>query len=110
MPPTTIARAVIIQSVAGAVLGALLLFLPAGTFAWPQAWIFLGLFYGCSEATGLWLLRHDPALLAARMKSPIASDQRPRDRAIMVAILDNRKRPPVCFRERRIAPASLDVP
>jgi len=29
------------------VLG-VLLFLPAGTLAWPQAWIFLALFDGCA--------------------------------------------------------------
>jgi hypothetical protein len=51
------------------VLG-LLLFLPAGTLAWPQARVFMALFIGCSEAIGVWLLRADPDLLAARMKSP----------------------------------------
>ena len=58
------------------VLG-LLLFLPAGTQAWPQAWVG----------------RDSPActayadLLAARMKSPVSADQKPRDRAVMGAIL-----------------------
>src|SRR6266540_125220 len=90
MPPGTIVRSIIIQSAASLALSALLLFLPAGTLAWPQAWVFLVLFYGCSEAMGVWLLRRDPALLAARMRSPIAADQNPRDRAVMIAIL-------VCF-------------
>lgn len=87
MPPGTIVRSIILQSVAGLALSALLLFLPAGTLAWPQAWVFLALFYGCSEATGVWLLRKDPALLAARMKSPMAAGQAPRARAVMLAIL-----------------------
>jgi protein-S-isoprenylcysteine O-methyltransferase Ste14 len=87
MPLAMIVRTILIQSIVGAALGALLLFLPAGTLAWPQAWVFLGLFYGCSEATGVWLLRNDPALLAARMKSPLARDQNPRDRAIALAML-----------------------
>ena len=64
----------------------LLLFLPAGTFAWPQAWIFLVVFNACSQATGIWLLRTDPELLKARMQSPVGGDQRPRDRAIAVGI------------------------
>ena len=68
------------------VLG-LLLFLPAGTLAWPQAWVFMALFVGCSEAIGVWLLRADPDLLTARMKSPVSADQKPRDRAVMGAIL-----------------------
>lgn len=64
----------------------LLLFLPAGTFAWPQAWIFLALFNGCGHAIGIWLLKTNPDLLAERMKSPLGAGQRPRDRAIMGAI------------------------
>ncbi len=48
------------QSTLGSLLLALLLLLPAGTLAWPQAWVFLVLFGGCSLATGLWLLRIDP--------------------------------------------------
>lgn len=65
----------------------LLLFLPAGTLAWPQAWIFMALFVGCSEATGVWLMRHDPGLLKARTASPLSAGQRPRDRAVMLALL-----------------------
>jgi len=64
-----------------------LLFLPAGTLAWPQGWIFLALFVGCSIATGLWLQRADPGLLAERMKSPFSPDQAPRDRLVIGAIL-----------------------
>jgi protein-S-isoprenylcysteine O-methyltransferase Ste14 len=70
----------------GALLG-LLLFLPAGTLAWPQAWVFMALFIGCSEAIGVWLKKTDPDLLAARMKSPISADQKFSDRAVMSAIL-----------------------
>ncbi len=64
----------------------LLLFLPAGTLAWPQAWIFLAIFNGCSQAIGVWLLKTNPGLLAERMKSPVSADQKPRDRLAMVAI------------------------
>jgi protein-S-isoprenylcysteine O-methyltransferase Ste14 len=64
----------------------LLLFLPAGTLAWPQAWIFLAIFNGWSQAIGVWLLKTNPELLAERMKSPVSADQRPRDRLVMVAI------------------------
>ena len=42
-----------------AVLLGLLLFLPAGTKAWPQAWVFMALFIGCSEAMGVWLAKSD---------------------------------------------------
>jgi protein-S-isoprenylcysteine O-methyltransferase Ste14 len=77
----------IVQSLAGAVFCGLLLFGPAGTLAWPQGWAFLILFFVGGEAPGLWLLRHDPGLLAERMRSPLAGGQSARDRAVMIAIL-----------------------
>jgi protein-S-isoprenylcysteine O-methyltransferase Ste14 len=76
----------LIQTAVSLVLAILLVFLPAGTLAWPQGWIFLALLFGCSQATGLWLLRSDPGLLAERMKSPLRANQTPRDRTIIVAI------------------------
>ena len=77
----------VIQNLVFIVILGLLLFLPAGTLAWPQGWTFLALFVGCSHATGFWLLKTNPELLAERMKSPFSADQRPRDRAIIVAIM-----------------------
>jgi protein-S-isoprenylcysteine O-methyltransferase Ste14 len=65
----------------------LLLFVPAGTLAWPQAWVFLALFVACGAATGVWLRKTNPDLFAERMKSPLSAGQKPRDRAVMAAIL-----------------------
>jgi protein-S-isoprenylcysteine O-methyltransferase Ste14 len=79
-----------LKDIASALVFALLLFLPAGTFAWPQAWVFLALFFGCSIALGVWLHKTDPALLDERRRSPLSAAQTPRDRAIMAAML-------VCF-------------
>lgn len=87
MTPRVVLLSLLIQCVVGVTLSGLLLFLPAGTLAWPQGWVFLLLFTGCSLATDVWLLRKDPALLIARMKSPLAAGQRPRDRAVMTVIL-----------------------
>jgi len=87
VPHGALVRRMIVQSLVGAAVTALLLFVPAGTLAWPQGWAFLGLFYLGTEATSLWLLRRDPALLAERMRSPTADGQTPRDRALMSAIL-----------------------
>jgi protein-S-isoprenylcysteine O-methyltransferase Ste14 len=75
------------QNVISLAIFAGLLFLPAGTLAWPAGWIFLAMFVGCSLALGLWLQRRDPALLEERMKSPFAAGQRPQDRLVMGAIL-----------------------
>jgi protein-S-isoprenylcysteine O-methyltransferase Ste14 len=87
MPPRSLARTIVVQAVGGAVAAGLLLFLPAGTLAWPQGWAFLVLFWVGSEAQGVWMLRNDPALLAARLQSPLSPDQAPRDRAVMALIL-----------------------
>lgn len=77
----------VVQSVLGFLLLGLLLFPAAGTVAWPGAWAFLLLFSAGGLATGLWLRRTDPGLLAERMASPLRADQRPWDRAVMAAIL-----------------------
>src|SRR5208283_4842400 len=47
---------------------ALALFLPAGTVAWPAAWVFLGLIFVCSLPITWWLLKYDPGLLEERMQ------------------------------------------
>ncbi|MGA9869515.1 MAG: isoprenylcysteine carboxylmethyltransferase family protein [Acetobacteraceae bacterium] len=77
----------VLQNVAFMIVLGLLLFPPAGTFAWPQAWIFLALFDGCALILGLWLRKVDPDLLAERMKSPGGAGQKPQDRAVMIAIM-----------------------
>jgi protein-S-isoprenylcysteine O-methyltransferase Ste14 len=77
----------LVRTLVGAGFFGLLLFFSAGTFAWPQAWMFMALFFGCSAAIGVWLWQADPDLLAERMKSPVSADQNPRDRAIIGAIL-----------------------
>ncbi len=77
----------IIRSVLGVLAMALILFLPAGTLDWPQAWIFVAIFILCSTVIGAWLYRTDRDLLAARMASPMSRDQRPRDRAVILAIM-----------------------
>ena len=64
----------LVQSVVGAFVFGLLLFLPAGTLAWPEGWAFLALFSGCGLATGLWLRKADPGLLAERSKSPLSAE------------------------------------
>lgn len=87
MPLTSIVRSIAIQSLVSLAAAIVLIFLPAGTLAWPQAWLFLALFFGCGQLIGLWLLRTDPALLEARMKPPLSAEQKPGDRAIMATIL-----------------------
>ncbi len=65
------------------VLFALALFLPAGTIAWPAAWIFLVLFFACVIAISLWLLGHNPGLLEERMTGLKAPDRKAWDKVLI---------------------------
>jgi hypothetical protein len=79
-------RRMLAQTLFSIAVLAVMLFLPAGTLDWPQGWALIVLFVGCSQVTGLWLMRTDPELLAARMKSPLSSAQKSSDRAVMAVI------------------------
>ncbi|ARO30784.1 phospholipid methyltransferase protein [Rhizobium sp. NXC14] len=46
----------------------LALFWPAGTFAWPRGWIFLGLFLALTAIALVWIWRTNPGLFAARSR------------------------------------------
>jgi protein-S-isoprenylcysteine O-methyltransferase Ste14 len=64
----------------------LLLFLPAGTWRWPQAWAFLAEAGILSLVVSLWLLRHDPALLRERLASPVQAGQKRWDQVGMAGL------------------------
>lgn len=60
----------------------LLLFVPAGTLAWPRAWIFIGCMVVAAVATMLYL-RGDQALINERLKGPIQKGQPLADRIVV---------------------------
>jgi hypothetical protein len=62
----------------------LLLFVPAGTVDYWQAWVYLLLFTGSSILTTLSLMRHDPALLARRLRAGPTAEQQSAQRLIML--------------------------
>jgi protein-S-isoprenylcysteine O-methyltransferase Ste14 len=64
-PPLTPGRAVAKFIFAVALL-ALVLLVPAGTWRWPAAWVFIGLYIAFAVPVGIWLLRTNPDLLARR--------------------------------------------
>jgi protein-S-isoprenylcysteine O-methyltransferase Ste14 len=61
------------------------LFLPAGTMAWPAAWVGLILFLGYVVAQGLWLVSRNPGLLAERMTGLRKPGRKAWDRALFGA-------------------------
>jgi protein-S-isoprenylcysteine O-methyltransferase Ste14 len=63
-----------------------LIFIPAGTFDFWQAWLFLTCYFTASFAVSLWLARNDPALLERRMRGgPLAEGER--SQKIIVTII-----------------------
>jgi protein-S-isoprenylcysteine O-methyltransferase Ste14 len=66
---------------------AILLFVPAGTIWWPQAWLLLLELGVTGLLVGGWLYVHDPALLAQRMASPVQREQPAWDRIFMICLL-----------------------
>jgi len=63
---------------------ALLLFFPAGTVRYWQAWVYLAIFFGASTLTTLYLMKEDPALLERRMSGGPTAEKRPAQKIIML--------------------------
>ena len=53
--------------IGGVVLMGLVLFLPAGTLAWPGAWLLMGILFVPMFLAGLFLMAKSPALLEKRL-------------------------------------------
>ena len=67
-----------------AIVMGLLLFVPAWTVHYWQAWVYLSLFTGTSILTTFYLMRHDPALLERRMRAGPMAERQPAQRVIML--------------------------
>jgi protein-S-isoprenylcysteine O-methyltransferase Ste14 len=77
----------VVQTLLSLIVMGAILFLAAGDWRWPQAWIFLVEIGISSFAVSTWLLRHDPALLASRLGPPLQRAQKPWDRILLVVLL-----------------------
>ena len=65
-------------------INAALLFIPAGTLDWPQAWVYVALFMSVGLVSGVSIARHDPALMTERMRGPIQREQKPWDKRLLL--------------------------
>ena len=54
-----------------------LLFIPAGTLGYWEAWLFLAVYFALSLAITLYLMKHDPKLLARRMSGGPTAEKEP---------------------------------
>ncbi len=62
------------------------MFLAAGTFAWPGAWVLLIETGVLGLMSGVRIARHDPQLLQERMRGPIQKDQKPWDKRLLTVV------------------------
>ncbi|CEF48778.1 unnamed protein product [uncultured bacterium] len=67
-----------------AVVMALLLFVPAGTIHYWEAWVYLSIFFGAAALTTMFLMRKDPALLERRMRGGPTAETQPTQKLIML--------------------------
>src|SRR4030095_6522708 len=65
----------------------LLLFVPAGTLLYWQAWVYLSIFGGASVLITLYLMRNDPGLLERRMRNGPRAEKRSTQQFIMLATI-----------------------
>ncbi|HVB88083.1 MAG TPA: isoprenylcysteine carboxylmethyltransferase family protein [Candidatus Dormibacteraeota bacterium] len=76
-------RAWLSLSVVSIIMG-LLLFIPAGTIHYWQAWVYVGIYFTASFLITLYLVKRDPALLGRRMKGGPSAEKRKQQRAAML--------------------------
>lgn len=75
-----------IQTVLGLLFFAAVLFWPAGTFDYWQAWVFLAVFTAATIIPSVYLAVRHPDALARRMKAGPAAETRPAQRIIVTLI------------------------
>jgi protein-S-isoprenylcysteine O-methyltransferase Ste14 len=73
----------LLSLVALAISMGLLLFVPAGTAQYWQAWVYLGIFTGASLLTTVYLMKKDPALLKRRMSGGPTAEREATQKVIM---------------------------
>ena len=78
-----VAKAWLALAVLAVVMG-LLLFVPAGTIHYWQAWVYLAIFTSASVLITIYLVRKDRALLERRMSGGPTAEKRPAQKFIML--------------------------
>lgn len=73
----------VVKGVVGVLIFLAFTFGSAGTFAWPEAWIFIGFYLVAVAAVLMWLKRNDPALLKERASAWHRKDVKTWDRIII---------------------------
>src|SRR5262245_22168104 len=77
----------VLSTLLGTLVMAALLFVPAGTIDYWQAWVFMAVFEGASTAIGVYLAIKDPQLLERRMHVGPTAEKEKSQKLIMVFAL-----------------------
>jgi protein-S-isoprenylcysteine O-methyltransferase Ste14 len=80
--PSVVTRMLVQTAIWLGITGAIL-FVSAGTLAWPQAWVYLAELGGLGLVSGFAIAERDPALLRERMSAPIQKDQKSWDKVLI---------------------------
>src|SRR3984885_8367232 len=81
--PAMIAKLILQTLLYIAGMGALL-FIAAGTWHWPAAWVFLAAMAVLGLGSGVWLAKTDPGVLAERMRPMMQDTQPAADKKVML--------------------------
>ena len=73
----------LLTSIIGLAAIGILVFVPAGTFAYWQGWLFIVVFALSTNLIGVYLARNDPALLARRLKFGPQAETRPIQKVVV---------------------------
>jgi len=79
-------RGLVVRTIIWLAITGALLFVSAGTLAWPEAWVLLAELGVLGLASGIAIGRSDPALLRERMASPIQRAQKSWDKLLLSAL------------------------
>jgi protein-S-isoprenylcysteine O-methyltransferase Ste14 len=71
----------------GILILAALLFVPAGTLDYWQAWVFMAVFVGSSSAVTVYLAIHDPKLLERRMRAGPGAEREGTQKVIIFLVM-----------------------
>ncbi len=77
----------LLRTVVTMILVSGLMFVSAGSYDWPGAWIFLALLATMGLGGGYWLLKTDPDLFEERMKPMFQRGQKGWDKPLMAGVL-----------------------
>src|SRR5262245_29173382 len=79
----SVVRRLLVQTAVWLAITAALLFIPAGTFRWPEAWVYIVGIGTIGLVSAMAIARRDPDLLRERIRAPVQRDQKAWDKILL---------------------------